>query len=152
MTFSAALLRGDVTWDALHDAYLAAMDADDRAALLAFDAREAGEAIAFPRYQLLVDVPVDGTFVRAPDATWRPCIDPVDFEVLAETSVPLSDGDAFVLQYGVQMDATCVPQHPGLLVGTATPDCSLRAQVFVDRLSGTLLMQPSAASLGCTRE
>ena len=66
--------------------------------------------------------------------------------------MPLGDGDTFILQYGVQADAACAPQRPGLLVGTGTPSCALDAQVFVDWLSGTLLVEPLATSPACTGE
>lgn len=147
--FSTALLRGETSWGAPLDAYLEAIGPEARAALLAFDPRDAGEALNLPRYQRLGDVGVDW-LPRLVDATWQPCLDPTEFEVLAESAVPLESGDTFVLQYGAQPDATCKPQRPGLIVGTTTPDCSFRAQVFVDRLCGTLLMQPSAATGACT--
>jgi hypothetical protein len=150
MTFSAALLRGEVTWDAAHEEFLAVIGTNDRAALLAFDARQIAGQIAYPRYQRVADVEVD-VVPGAPEVTWRPCVDPADFEVLAETVVPLSGGDSFVLQYGVQSDGSCSAQHPGLLVGTTTPGCFSHAQVLVDRLSGTLLMDSSATSVACTR-
>jgi hypothetical protein len=151
MGFSTAGLRGGVTGDWYHDAFLTDLGTAGRAALLSFDSREAAGAVRFPRYQFLAELGLEKS-VQSWDATWYPCVDPLEFEVLTETAVPLDGGDTFVLQYGVQMDATCTPQRPGLLIGTTTPDCALQAKVFVDRLSGTLLMQPSAASSACTSE
>ncbi len=150
ITFSVALLRGDVTWTEWHAAFLASLAPDDRAALLAFDPRAVGQPVGWPRFQTVVDdASMDDFTLRAYDTTWQPCSDP-GFAALAETAVPLSGGDTFVLQYGVQSDGTCTPQRPGLLVGTATPSCSARVRVLLDRLSGTLLMDAWVASPECT--
>jgi hypothetical protein len=148
IAFSAALLRRDTSWGAAHDSYLDDIGPETRTALLAFDPRDAGGPTGAPRYQPLGEVLMDAT-PRQVDVTWQPCTDPAQFEVLAETTVPLRSGDAFVLQYGVQPDVACAPQHPGLLVGTATPGCSIGATVSVDRLSGSLMMQPSSPSGEC---
>ncbi|HEU4384414.1 MAG TPA: hypothetical protein VFR85_13080 [Anaeromyxobacteraceae bacterium] len=149
MTFSASLLRREVYWTDWHEAYLDAIGPGAREALLAYDPRESGGTIAFPRYQLLASVDV-GPSLLTPDTTWWPCADP-DFEVLAETAVPLAGGDAFVVQYGVQADVLCTEQRPGFLVGTVTAGCSLHADVLVDRLGGALVMDPSAIADACTR-
>jgi hypothetical protein len=146
-----ALLRGEGTAnDPSYAAYLDALGPAARAELLAFDPREAGLGVDLPRYARVADVAVDAT-PRPVDATWQPCRDPESFEVLAETAVPLDDGDTLVLQYGALPEAACTPQRPGLVVGTATAGCSLTAAVFVDRLSGMLLMQPSGATSACTQ-
>jgi hypothetical protein len=149
--FSTALLRGETSWDPVHDAYLEQLGPEGRASLLAFDPRAVGAAVELPRYQRLSDLTV-GAAIRDVDASWRPCLDANELEVVAETAVPLERGDTFVLQYGVLPEAACALQSPGLLVGTTTPDCEIAAQLYVDRLSGTLLMQASAATGPCTTE
>lgn len=147
-----ALLRGERTaGDPYYAAYLDALGPAVRAELLAFDPRDAGSGVDLPRYARLTDVAV-GSTPRSVDATWQPCRDPAAFEVLAETAVPLHDGDTLVLQYGALSEAACTPQRPGLVVGTSTPGCSLTAAVFVDRLSGMLLMQPSDVTNACTAQ
>jgi len=151
LSLSTALARGGVSVGGPADDFLASLGPDGRAALHAFDAREAG-AVAFPRYQWLTSVPADETVTRSVSVTWQPCAAPAAFEVLAETTVPLAGGDTFVLQYGVQSDAACTAQRPGVLVGTSTPGCRFRAEVLVDRLFGTVLMQPSAVSPACTTD
>lgn len=155
MVFAPRLLRGEVFWTAAHETFLATLGDGGRDALLAFDPRAATGSVAFPRYQRLFDVGVNGTGTRELDATWAPCEGSTDpdatLDVLAETEVPFGEGDTFILQYGVQAEATCARQQPGLVVGTVTPDCSFRAAVLVDRLGGTLLMEPSAVTATCTR-
>jgi hypothetical protein len=42
------------------------------------------------------------------------------------------------------------PQHPGLMFGTSTPGCTIRADVYVDRAFGTLLMLPTSVAAACT--
>jgi len=151
MTLSPAALRGQVSWGAPHDAFVASLGDAGRAALLAFGAREAGGAVAFPRFQLLAAVAVDGVDRRAPDAAWLPCTDRDAFEVLAETALSLRDGDTLLLQYGVQGSAECAPQRPGLVIGTRTPGCTVQAELLVDRMVGKLLLQPTMAAAACTR-
>jgi hypothetical protein len=129
-------------------AWLEALGPEASAQLRAFDPHHAGVA-EFPRYQRLADVTVDET-ARTVDATWIPCVGPGDFEVLAETTAPLQGGDTLAIQYGVLSDAACAPQRPGLILGTATPDCRLQASVLVDRLFGTLLVEASSATAACT--
>lgn len=154
MAFDRGLLRGEVFWTAAHETFLTSLGGGGRAALLAFDPHAATGTSGFPRYQRLFDVVVNGAGARELDATWSPCEGSTDpdaaFDVLAETEVPFGEGDTFVLQYGVQAEATCALQRPGLMVGTVTPGCSFRADVLVDRLGGTLLMEPSAVSATCT--
>lgn len=145
------VLRGGPASTPYHAAYLDALGPAARAELLAFDPRAAGVDPDHPRYARVADVEVDST-PRLVDATWHPCRDPASFEVLAETTVPLDDGDTLVLQYGALSEAACTPQRPGLVVGTSTPGCSLTAAVFVDRLTGMLLMQPYGATSACTAE
>lgn len=151
MGLSPAAIRGQVSWGAPHDAFVASLGDEQRAALLAFGVRETGGALAFPRFQHLDTVALSDRQASSIDATWSPCSDPGAFEVLAETPFPLRDGDTLVLQYGVQGSGECAPQRPGLLAGTSTPGCAIRAEVFVDRLAGKLLLQPTFASPVCTR-
>lgn len=148
LALSTALLQGGAA-DSTDDGYLAALGPAGRAALLAFAPRDDGAALQWPRYQRLAEVGV-GESPRSVDAAWQPCRAPGSFEVLAETAVPAGDGDTLVLQYAAHPDSACAPQRPGLVVGTATPGCSFHATVFVDRLSGTLVMQPSMATVACT--
>ncbi len=151
-TVTPRLIRGETHWDAYHDDYLASLSTAERAALLALDPYGAGSTVAWPRYQDLGAIELTDAMEPAVRAvTWLPCTDPAGFEVLAETAVPMSGGDTFVLQYGVQHDAACAPQRPGLLAGTTTPGCSLSADVLVDRLSGALLMEPAYSTSACTR-
>ncbi len=148
MPLSPRLIRGEVSRTAAEEAFLASLTPDERGALLAFDPREAGGTIGPPRYELVAgDVPV-GPAVFAPDATWDPCTGP--FEVLAETAVSLASGGTFVVQYGVQSDGTCEPQRPGVLLGSTTPGCAMDGRLFIDRLSGTLLLQPGDTPPACT--
>jgi hypothetical protein len=147
--FSARLLRGEVFWTDWHEAYLPAIGTERRAELLSFVPRQVGGGVAYPRYEHLGDVAVDGR-IRPFDATWRPCAEPGEFQVLFETVVPLASGDTFVLQYGNPVDDVCTPQRPGVLLGTTTPGCSVQTRIFVDRLSGELLMEPSAAASTCS--
>lgn len=147
-TVSPGLLRGEVSWGDAHAAWLDSLTGDARAALLAFDPREDGRSIALPRYQWLLGATL-GPTVRPLDATWRPCAGASGFEVLAEMVTPMDDGGALVLQYGVQRDAACTPQQPGVLAGTSSAECELGADVLVDRLAGTLLMTATAPSHAC---
>ncbi len=143
-------LRGATTGDPYLASFLASLGEDGRAALLALDVRAATGVADLPRYaSVLLDVPVDGTPREVP-VTWTPCVDPDRFDVLAETAVPLAGGDTFVLQYGVQHDATCSAQWPGLLLGSATPGCAFEAAFLVDRVFGTLVAGPYGASPSCT--
>lgn len=130
------------------DAYLAGLGADGRAEIVAFDERVAGPPIS-DRYRFLEPgVLIDGqrTGVRY---HWAPCEDPEAFEVLAETAVPLAKGETFVLQYGVQADATCSPQYPGAYLGYSR-GCSSGYQMFLDRISGKpmMLASPSGTCTG----
>ena len=147
MSFSVQLLRGGVSWGTAYEAFLSE-SASRRDELLAFDARLGG--VASPRYQLLGSISLAGATPGPVEVGWRPCSSPDEFTPLMETAMPMRDGDTFVLQYGVQADAGCALQRPGLLAGTSAPGCTIQAEVYVDRLVGTLLMEPSSASASCT--
>jgi hypothetical protein len=131
ISVSPGLIRGDVHWDVYHDDYLASLSTVERASLLAFDPHGAGSAVEWPRFLFLSEVAlVDGMEPVVRGATWWPCADPEEFSVVAQTAVPMSGGDTFVLQYGVQHDASCSPQRPGLLTGTTTLGCTAYASVY----------------------
>ena len=89
--------------------------------------------------------------------TWTPCggvLDDGDFPVLAQSAeVPYGTGEIFTLQHSVlSATAACASQHPGLMVGTSTPGCSMRADVYVDKAFGTVLMLPTFVAAACTAE
>ncbi|MFY3745738.1 hypothetical protein ACOQFB_17635 [Anaeromyxobacter sp. Red801] len=129
------------------DAYFADLGAEGRAEIVAFDERVAGPPMS-ERYLWLDSWSLVDREQFAAQYRWTPCEDPEAFEVLAETAVPLANGDTFVLQYGVQADATCSPQSPGVYL-EYSPGCSGGYQMFVDRLSGKLMML-AAPSGTCT--
>lgn len=143
-------------------AILDTFDAADRAAVLEYDpfygpvGRDPSTFAGDPRFQLLANVSIDS--LAAPvvrPLTWTPCAGTLgdgDFPVLVESAeAGYGNGETFVLQHSVlSTDAACAPQHPGLVVGTSTPGCTIQADVFVDEVFGTLLMIPSAVSAACT--
>ncbi|ACL67600.1 conserved hypothetical protein [Anaeromyxobacter dehalogenans 2CP-1] len=123
------------------DDYLAGLGPEGRAEIVAFDERVAGPPMSERYLWIESSVVID----RQHTATlyqWTPCTDPEAFEVLAETAVPLANGETLVLQYGVQADSTCSPQSPGMYL-EMTPGCETGYQMFVDRLSGKLMMLAS---------
>ena len=142
-------------------AVLDTFDAADRAAILRYDpfydpGWDPSAIGGDPRFELLANVRIDSA---APPivqpATWVPCAGTLgddDFPVLARSAeVPYGSGETFLLQHSVlSTAASCAPQRPGLVLGTSTPDCSIQADVFVDRAFGTLLMIPSSVSAACT--
>lgn len=127
--------RSTVAW---YDAVLASFGTEGRAAILRFDERLAGPPMS-ERYLWLESWVLGDGEQTSTLYQWTPCTDPEAFEVLAETAVPLPNGETFVLQYGVQADATCSPQSPGMYL-EMTRGCATGYQIFVDRLSGRLMM------------
>ncbi|ACG75464.1 conserved hypothetical protein [Anaeromyxobacter sp. K] len=131
-------LQGGTTGLDWIDAYFAGLGPEGRAEIVAFDERVAGPPMS-ERYLWLESWVLGDREQTATLYQWTPCTDPEAFEVLAETAVPLPGGETFVLQYGVQADASCTPQSPGMYL-EMTPGCETGYQMFVDRLSGKLMM------------
>lgn len=144
-------------------AILDTFDAADRAAILLYDpfyvpGWDPSAIGTDPRFERVAGfVPIwEAPAPVVQPLTWTPCdgvLDDGDFPVLAQSAeVPYGTGEIFTLQHSVlSAAAACAPQHPGLMVGTSTPGCSIRADVFVDRAFGTLLMVPTSVSSACTR-
>ncbi len=150
-------------------AILDTFDAADRAAILQYDpfyvpGWDPSAIGTDPRFERMVGgLQVQGGFVSIWEAlapvvqplTWTPCdgvLDNGDFPVLAQSAeLPYGTGETLVLQHSVlSAAAACAPQHPGLMVGTSTPGCTIQTDVFVDKAFGTLLMIPSFVSAACT--
>ena len=139
-------------------AILDTFDAADRAAILRYDPRydpawEPPTIAGDSRFQFLAPLGIDSTPWLVTQTAWSPCSSgQADFPILAQSpQVPYGNGETLLLQHSVlSASATCVPQHPGLVVGTSTPDCSIWAHVFVDRAFGTLLMLPASVAAACT--
>src|SRR5574342_511625 len=142
-------------------AILDTFDAADRAAILRYDPfyvpgwdpSAIGTDPRFERVTWSITISEGSAPVVQP-LTWTPCADTfgdADFPVLAQSAeVPYGTGETLRLQHSVlSTNAACAPQHPGLMVGTSTPGCTIRADVYVDQAVGTLLMVPTSVSAAC---
>jgi hypothetical protein len=143
-------------------AMLAAFDAADRAAILAYDpffdppGRDPATIPADPRFKDLGSALVSPSHVVTPLLGWAPCIGTLTdagFQVMAEIDVPFGAGESLLLQHSVlSTTAACKPQVPALTLATTTQGCEIAADVFVDTMFGTLLILPTSVGSSCSTE
>jgi hypothetical protein len=158
----AGQVAGTLAADPYAAGFLASLSEAERAQLLALDAAYGLDAPALaalasdPRFVDMGTVQI-GAEPAAPPVAWMPCDAPLsdagEEPVLGRLDLsPDAPGEHRILLYGVLSDgATCARQSPGLSLRTQTPDCTLTADVLVDRRFGTFLTIPMAAADACTR-
>jgi hypothetical protein len=140
---------------------LDAFDAADRAAIVKYDpffdppGRDPATIVSDPRFGRLGTAAFDpGSPLATAGFSWVPCAGTLaddGFQALAQAETPFGAHETLVVQHSVlSTAAACVPQKPGLRIGSTTPGCSLGADVLVDKLFGTLLMVPTSIGPSCS--
>jgi hypothetical protein len=142
--------------------FLSTLTSAERADILAYDPFFAptGQPPALasdPRFQLLGTARWEGGVAATPSTAWWPCqgaLDDATFPVYHQSAevVAPGDPDTLLLQYSVvSTSLTCKEQRPYLSFGSTTPGCELSAQLYVDRMFGTFVFDPTFAADPCTR-
>ncbi len=159
---SAALLSGSATTPNPYvQGVLDALDAEDRAAILAHDpwfhpgGLDPASLPSDPRFVHVASSSVSPGRSELPPTSWAPCTAPLDdagFAILGEETYPYGHRSTLAVQYGALATSTaCAAQQPGLLLSTSTAGCGMTVEVYVDRRFGTILTVPSSPTAECTR-
>jgi hypothetical protein len=142
--------------------FLATLSAEERASILRYHplydppGRDPSTLAADPRFQALGFARVAAGSASYPTGTWKPCegtLSDVGDEVLHQEEIPVAgSSERVLLQHAVlSRQATCQTQQPGIVLATSTPDCSVAADVYMDRMFGTVLFVPTAVAASCTK-
>jgi hypothetical protein len=158
MHLTVAELEGAVvSGDPNHAAFLSTLSAAERTAILQHDAfldpvgRDPASIRSDPRFEYK-GVASLGVSSSVPDLSWSPCANAqTDFPVYREVELPFAvSSDVLVLQYSAVLGAPgCAVQQPSLTISTTTPGCEASAEVYVDRMFGTLLTLPLGVAPSC---
>jgi hypothetical protein len=110
---------------------------------------------ADPRFRSLGNVEWDSALGAQPSCstTWGcgGALDDLNFEVLDAVEFPFGHGETLVVQRGsLAVDPACPPQTPGLTYGSTTPGCGFLANLLVDTVFGTLLLEPQLVASACS--
>ncbi len=143
--------------------FLATLTDAERTTILSYHplydppSRDPATLASDPRFLPLGPAEVHEGGASWPSTTWTPCAGTLGddhFEILHQAESPPSYnvGDVLVLQHSVlSKDAVCQAEKPGISLATSTPACSVSADVYLDRMFGTLLFVPGSVAPSCTR-
>ena len=142
------------------DAFLATLKPAELASIRGYDRLAStpppttAELDVDPRFVRLGNLHVEPAGSSASGTSWTPCsglASEEDFPVFASTEVPLSTGDALVIEQSwLTTTPSCTVQTPGLALGTSTPGCQTSSTMYIDRMFGTLAFLSDPADPACT--
>jgi hypothetical protein len=143
-------------------AFLATLTPAERTAILSYHplydppGRDPATLKSDPRFLPLGTATVDTQGSSTPATRWVPCqgtLSDDDVEVLHETEIPfLAPSQQLFIQHSVLSRLpTCQSQQPGIALATSTPGCALAADVYIDRMFGTLLFVATKVASSCTQ-
>ncbi len=159
VTLLAGWLDGSLAAPTGIQPILDGLGAEDRAAILAYDpfydppGRAPAVVVADARFQRLTTVQATAPAATTPSVRWVPC----DNQFFDQYFDPMkawtnAEGSLVIEHTAFSSWTMCRWQYPGVRVQSATPGCTLSADLYVDTMFGSVLAVPTDVGATCAVE